>query len=46
MGDEEMSLRVARELRQMLPPELMFTQSIPRMIPSSKPARAACPWRC
>ena len=31
MGDEEMSLRVARELRQMLPPELMFTQSIPRM---------------
>lgn len=31
MGDQEMSLRVARELRQMLPPDLMFKQSIPRL---------------
>lgn len=31
MGDQEMSLRVARELRQMLPAELMFKQSVPRM---------------
>lgn len=31
MTDQEMSLKVARELRQMLPPELMFKQSIPRL---------------
>ncbi len=31
MTDHEMSLKVARELRQMLPPELMFKQSIPRL---------------
>lgn len=31
MAEQEMSLRVARELRQMLPAELMFKQSIPRM---------------
>jgi chromosome partitioning protein len=31
MTDHEMSLKVARELREMLPPELMFKQSIPRL---------------
>lgn len=31
MTDHEMSLKVARELRQMLPAELMFKQSIPRL---------------
>lgn len=31
MNDQEMSLRVARELREMLPPNLMFQQSVPRM---------------
>jgi chromosome partitioning protein len=30
MEGQEMSLQVARELRQMLPPELLFKQSIPR----------------
>jgi chromosome partitioning protein len=31
MGDQEMSLKVARELREMLPPDLMFKQSVPRL---------------
>ncbi len=31
MSDHPMSLKVARELREMLPPELMFKQSIPRL---------------
>ncbi len=29
--DQEMSLKVVRELRQMLPPNLIFKQSIPRL---------------
>jgi chromosome partitioning protein len=31
MADSPMSLQVARELRQVLPPELMFKQSVPRL---------------
>ncbi len=31
MDDNEMSLKVARELREMLPDELIFKQSIPRL---------------
>lgn len=31
MNDHEMSLKVARELREMLPTNLMFQQSIPRL---------------
>ena len=31
MREHEMSLRVARELREMLPAHLMFQQSIPRL---------------
>jgi len=31
MREHEMSLRVARELREMLPASLMFQQSIPRL---------------
>jgi chromosome partitioning protein len=31
MQDNEMSLKVARELRDMLPANLMFPQSIPRL---------------
>ena len=31
MNDSPVSLQVARELRQVLPPELVFTQSIPRL---------------
>ncbi len=31
MSDSPVSLQVARELRQVLPPELMFKQSIPRL---------------
>lgn len=31
MTEHEMSIRVARELRQMLPPDLLFRQSIPRV---------------
>jgi chromosome partitioning protein len=31
MSDQETSLSVARELRQMLPPDLMFKQSVPRL---------------
>ena len=31
MSDSPVSLQVARELRQVLPPELVFTQSIPRL---------------
>lgn len=31
MREHEMSLRVARELREMLPPALIFQQSIPRL---------------
>ena len=31
MREHEMSLRVARELREMLPANLMFQQSIPRL---------------
>lgn len=31
MEDQEMSLKVARELRQMLPPDMLFKQSIPRL---------------
>ncbi|MCB1228181.1 MAG: ParA family protein [Verrucomicrobiales bacterium] len=31
MNDEEMSLQVAREVRQLLPKDLLFKQSIPRL---------------
>lgn len=31
MNEQQMSLQVAKELRQMLPPELLFKQSIPRL---------------
>ena len=31
MADQEMSISVARELRQMLPPDMMFQQSVPRL---------------
>lgn len=31
MSDHEMSIKVAREIRQLLPSELMFKQSIPRL---------------
>ena len=31
MNDSPVSLQVARELRQVLPPELVFKQSIPRL---------------
>jgi chromosome partitioning protein len=31
MSEHAMSLKVARELREMLPPELMFKQSVPRL---------------